>query len=221
MMGEEFKVNTFTKKIGQITLVANCHANFAPQVKAFLSLIDNLFSKSGNLGDGVKIQIGWVIFTLIEKEINKLLVCQPDFEGDPLSGELDEEITTSLYVLKWQAALLAELKLEKKECNTLFYQKIIIQKGCLDEKELSVYRNEPGFEGDSGWFISSRTGSEMVFQTDDLESIYVYQLLNLRPSLLEVLVLPVGYLIGFTGNEITVIFNDKKQMISRGKKSNR
>ncbi len=52
-----------------------------------------------------------------------------------------------------------------------------------------------------------------VKPVDDFEYIYVYELLKKRRELMEVILLPSGYLVMLDSDIIMAIFNDKHQNI--------
>ena len=62
--------------------------------------------------------------------------------------------------------------------------------------------------GDSGWYIG-----EVEQPQNELIAIYVYQLLQLRPAILQVLALPKGYIVVFQNNEIETILNEQNEPV--------
>ena len=47
----------------------------------------------------------------------------------------------------------------------------------------------------------------------EYESIYAYQLLNIRPSILKVLMLPYDYIVVIDGEDIIELLNEKDESI--------
>lgn len=91
---------------------------------------------------------------------------------------------------------------------TLFQDKIILVKGCLDKEKLFMERIEPDLEkGDSGWFINTlEDDSEDI----EYEAIYAFQLLYLRPEIMSVLILPPEFIVLVDKNTIEKVINEKK-----------
>jgi hypothetical protein len=63
-------------------------------------------------------------------------------------------------------------------------------------------------KGDSGWYIG-----EVDQPQNELKAIYSYQLLPLRPALLKVLALPVGYVVVFENDRIEAILNEQNEQL--------
>jgi hypothetical protein len=88
----------------------------------------------------------------------------------------------------------------------VFQDKIVLATGCLREQRVYLERTPGAPEGDSGWYIgpADDRGAKR-----ELEAIYVYQLLSVRPALMQVLALPARYLIVFSGDELEAVLNDQ------------
>jgi hypothetical protein len=63
--------------------------------------------------------------------------------------------------------------------------------------------------GDTGWYIGRRDGDNAV-----LDAIQVYQLLRLRPTLLQYLLLPPGYMVILNGDQVEAFVNDKDETVT-------
>lgn len=96
-----------------------------------------------------------------------------------------------------------------------FNDEIAVAKGSIDKPKICMQRFRE--LGGSGWCLNeisqSEDGSFSNVETDEYESIYAYQLLSLRPSLLKVLMLPYDYFIVFEDDDIVEILNENDESI--------
>jgi len=190
------------KEIGEDTLEIECSPTLQAPAEALLKVLSDLNQKGPTLQDGSKILYGWVKLKL-NKIDNLLKVCEPDFLNDS-SIDYIPQVNQTLQVLEDQGRLIHQLGCHPKA--TLYSDTIIVAKSCLSEEKIYLERQKPSKEGDSGWYIGS---TERKINTDsDLDVIQAYQLLKLRPKLMQVLLLPVNYLVVFSGNLLEVILDD-------------
>jgi len=159
----------------------------------------------GFLRDGTRLQVGWSILTLRSRE-SALIVCEPDFDGDPFKSTRDD-VSCTLLVQAQQNDTLRGLGLSGVPVS--FQDKIVLAKGCLGDAKIYLERKPPT-QGDSGWFIGRVDKSA---NNKDLEAVYVYQLLKRRAALMKILLLPPGFLIVFEGDRIESILDDKDQSL--------
>ena len=71
--------------------------------------------------------------------------------------------------------------------------------------------------GGSGWCVNeifqNKDGKFSNVDTTEYESIYAYQLLNIRPSVLKALMLPYDYIVVIDGDDIIELLNEKDESI--------
>jgi hypothetical protein len=198
----------FSRLIAGRRIIVSCHENLSSQAESLLDFIQGISEKNGELKDGTKIQIGWSVLTLKEKDGGlDLIVYEPDFAGNPLE-ELREGAFFTLLVLAQQNSVLNKLKMEG--VPALFYGKVVYAKGVLDQEKIYLERSRDVSKSDSGWYVGS---VEDKSSEPELEAGYVYQLLQRRPETMSALTLPEGYLAIFTGNHIDAIVNEENQNI--------
>jgi len=195
-------VTTRGKQVGGTTLLVQCEEPLARQAEWLLDLLGRRSAEGLDLRDGRSIQVGWTILKLRERK-GGLVVCEPDYSGDPFSDER-EDLTASLLVQAQQNDILKRLG-EKGEA-AVFQDKIVLAKGCLREQRVYLERTPGAPEGDSGWYIGPAEDREAE---RELEALYVYQLLRVRPALMQVLALPPGYLVVFDGDNLEAVLNDR------------
>lgn len=191
-------------QVGTTCLVAHAADALAPQAEWLLKTLEGLLDGGKRLTEGGRVQVGWSFLTLRLRD-NELVVCEPDFDGDPFSG-VREDVTLTLTVIGQQNEVLA--RVGAAGVASSFQDKIVLLKGCLEEPHIYLERNHSAPEGDSGWYIGPVDGHDVG---GDYDAIYVYQLLRLRPELLQVLSLPPGYLIVFDGVKIKAVLDESEQ----------
>lgn len=189
-----------SKVIGDRTFVVKCEESLSLQAEWLLELIKEI-EESSRIKNGMRIQAGWTIFTTIERN-DCIEIVAPNYDTDPFN-ETSEDLTVSLSVQLRQNQLLKELNLDGEE--SLFQDKIIVVKGAIDLEKIYLERSQSVTKGDSGWYLGP------VEESDDeieLEAIYIYQLVKLRPDLLKALAIPRGYIVVFDKDRIEAILDD-------------
>jgi hypothetical protein len=186
--------------LGGLKLVARCDDGLAVQARSLLELLAGLRGRGKGLADGVTVQFGWSVLTL-RRRGKKLLVCEPDFDGDPFH-DLREEVSCTLSVLVGMTAVVNRLGVKPVEAR--FDDKVVLAKSCLAERRVYLQRSEPR-PGDSGWYLGPVDRPAPKKHPDSYESLFVFELRRRRASSLQVLALPPGYLAVFDGDEVEAI----------------
>jgi hypothetical protein len=194
----------YQRQIGSFNVVAICADDLKEQAEALLDKLAELNDKGPALQDGTTVEFGWSLLTLRGNE-DELVVCEPYFSNDPFQDYLPV-VDDTLRVIAEQVAVLKRVGAEGVAAS--FRDKVVIAKGCLQANRLYLERKATQAAHDSGWYIGYIEEAETKKTIDDLEAIYVYQLLNQHRSLMQVLALPPGYLVVFNGNLIEAVFNE-------------
>ncbi|MFZ6745951.1 immunity protein Imm33 domain-containing protein [Undibacterium sp. JH2W] len=98
-----------------------------------------------------------------------------------------------------------------KQVPITFQNKVIMAKGVLDESSLYMERIAPDLEkNDSGWYIGKTNLNE---GKDELSAIYAFQLLQLRPELIDVLTIPEGYMVFVNGLTVSYVTNPNDEVV--------
>jgi hypothetical protein len=198
----------YTLQAGDVRLVTCCDDAFAEPANSLLQAVASFRGRGKGLNDGVTIQFGWSILTL-RRQGDELLICEPDFSGDPLT-EVREDVTCTLAVLVGQAALINRLGVEPVEVR--FDESVLVARGCLADRRVFLQRGDPS-PGDSGWYVGPVDSPAPEQKAENFESLPVFELLSRRASLLQVLGLPPGYLTVFDGDEIDAIFDEQDRNV--------
>src|SRR5437016_1403971 len=134
-----------SRRVGDLELVATCDDTFARQAESLLAAVASFHGKGKGLADGVTVQFGFSVLAL-RRRGNELLVCEPDYGGDPFTQTRDD-VTCTLAVLTAQAAVVNRLGVEPVDVR--FDDLVVAARGCLAERRVYLQRSEPK-PGDSG-----------------------------------------------------------------------
>lgn len=172
-------------------------------------IVTNFKDKPPGIEDGVIIQFGWAPLKLIELN-NELALCEPDYLGNAFKN-FKPDISTTLWTIVSQINFISDLDCEPLDFR--FDDKVLFKKGCLSSDKLFAVREEHQ-SGDSGWYIGpDNKKDEGPPSADELEAIYAFQLLEIKPHLLNVMLLPVGWVVIWDDLQITGIINDKNETV--------
>jgi hypothetical protein len=192
-----------TERIGTHTILIECADSNAEQARALLMKLRQLHSAGPPLRAGSKIQFGWSVLSLQQKTENTLRVVEPDFDGDISATRPVVDVT--LEVLKAQVGLLHSVREEGVDAR--YDQMIIATRNWLETPDLFLKRDLPQFPEDTGWFIGYLDDLEAARPPHETQALYVYELLILRPALMQLLALPPGYLAIVNGETIRAVLD--------------
>jgi hypothetical protein len=190
-----------TAEIGLNTVAVRCKASLEAQADWLLGLLYKLWTQGVPIEDGRSIQFGWSILSLRRESSGLLVVHEPDYSRNPFQ-DTRGDISCTIEVQENQNALAKRLKVDA--LPALFQDKVVLAQGCLSIPHIYLERNTNPPKGDSGWYIGP---CESADKRPELEALYVYELLQRRPSLLQSLALPPGHLVVFQGDEIEAILD--------------
>src|ERR1051325_8107672 len=175
---------TSSSQLGDDNIVVNHAAHLAAQAQWLLGLLRQLHDQGVALEEGKRIQIGWSMISFRLAEPHLLVVTEPDYDGNPFRDTRDD-LTVTLDVQARQNDLIRRAGATAQAVS--FQDKIVMAQGCFRGRHLYMNRMPNPPKGDSGWYIGLReaAGDTQIA----LEAIYVYQLLQLQPALLPVLLL--------------------------------
>lgn len=163
---------------------------------------------ANTMRDGYKFEIGFSVFICVTEE-DGYRILAPDYINSPFINTT-EDLTIPLWIMFEQVELLNEYGVGG--IPTRFDDEIVIADSALDSRIISMQRYSDLGKGASGWCIEAvqenEDGSMGTESTTRYESIYAYQLLQKRASLIKALVLPYDYLVVFDGDEIGEILNE-------------
>jgi hypothetical protein len=199
------QLGRYTSKIGNNTIVVQCATHLEKQAEHLLKTLSKTNTQNENIAEVIAKQIA-SFGLVLHKQGCELLVCEPDFWGDPFNN-VREDISCSLTILAKQNKILSIIGV--KGLSTSFQQKIVSSQHYLKSSRLYLKREKPRFPDSSGWIINN--SNSLLIQTQG--HIFVYELLYYRTELTQVLSLPINYSVVFEGDTIESITNEKNENV--------
>lgn len=188
-----------TKNINEKFFEVNVESYLKEQAETLLDIISKI--ESSNFRDKFKIQIGWSIFTL-QKVAEGFIILSPDYSKNP-STDSTEDLTIALWIQLEQGTLLSKLKLIGELIS--FQDKVVCSKGALKLDNIYLERSREYEKGDSGWYIGP---VDEANTNEELEAYYAYQIVKIRPSIIQALALPNGYMAIFNKDKLEAVLDE-------------
>ncbi|MBC2379093.1 hypothetical protein HBP49_12910 [Listeria welshimeri] len=185
-------------------IIINAEKELEPQVRNLFMILERV--GSDKLVDGFSFQVGWSIYNIHEKENGNFVITTPDYSKNPFE-DVTEDLTLALWVQLEQGHFLRKLNIEGLTIK--FSDKIILTKGVLELENIYLQRTGEVEQDDSGWYI----GPIEDTNTTELYALYAYQLLKLKPEIIQVLALPNDYMVIFDGKEVKAVLNENDEDI--------
>lgn len=202
-------MNTYTKEINGIKYTIKVDDMLYFQSQALWRAIYDI--PVGRLKDGFKIQIGFSLY-ILQKAISGYCIVTPDYESTPFL-KVNEDLTLAFWIQMEQLDMLQKYHINGETIR--FDDKIAVAKGSIVKPKICLQRFRD--LGGSGWCVNeifqNKDGKFSNVDTTEYESIYAYQLLNIRPSVLKALMLPYDYIVVIGGDDIIELLNEKDESI--------
>ncbi|TYR78798.1 hypothetical protein FZC66_17360 [Priestia megaterium] len=189
----------FEKIIMGKTIIVTAEKELEPQIEILFAILEQV--DRNKLIHGFSLQVGWSVYYLQERETGNFILTTPDYSRNPFE-DITEDLTLALWVQLEQAHFLRKINVDGSSIK--FSDKIILSKGVLELEKIYLQRNGDVEKGDSGWYI----GPIEDDNTTELYALYAYQLLKIKPEIIQVLALPNDYMVVFEGNEIKAVLNE-------------
>ncbi|MGG3524115.1 hypothetical protein COM13_22320 [Bacillus pseudomycoides] len=189
----------FIKKIGDKTFIAQAEKIFAVQVEGLFHFLTEV--ENDRLIDGFSIQVGWSIYFLDKRE-DGFHITVHDYTKNPFE-DMTDDLTISLWILLTQVSFLKPLTIEGELLR--FCDKIVAAKNVLKLDDIYLERTKDCEKGASGWYIGPINDED---DTEEYEAFYAYELLKLKPSLIQVLTLPSGFLVIFEKDVVKAVVDE-------------
>lgn len=148
---------------------------------------------------GMTVRFGWSLLQLREAADGRLILCEPDYLGNPFA-ELRPRVDITLRVLAAQSELAHAVGVVPVDVG--FEQFIVVSRGALAATAVQLVRADSLDADDSGWSLDSPSGGAAP---DDYEALRAYTLLSRRPAVLPALILPVGFAAIIRGQAISEV----------------
>jgi hypothetical protein len=188
------------RAVGGRTLRAQCGRRNERRAASAL----NAFERLGAPSPGVELRFGWSVLRLEDDGDGVLMAFEPDFAAWP-ERRWRDTIDVTLDVLEAQAQLLRRTGAVAEDVT--FDQVVLAAPGALDEPRAFMRRMDARAPEDSGWVIGALDDPEALSLAARLEAVTVAALVARRPSLLQPLPLPEGYIAIVTGNAVVNVLD--------------
>lgn len=189
----------FEKTIMGKNIIVTAEKELEPQIESLFVILEQV--DRNNLIHGFSIQVGWSVYYLHERETGNFILTSPDYSRNPFE-DITEDLTLALWAQLEQGHFLRKINVDGLSIK--FSDKIILCKGVLKLEKIYLQRNGNVEKGDSGWYI----GPVEEDNTTELYALYAYQLLKIKPEIIQVLALPNEYMVVFEGNKIKAVLNE-------------
>jgi Flp pilus assembly protein TadD len=176
--------------------------------ESLLEAVAGAQSRAGDrLNDGVTMGYGWSLLTVRWQGDDRVL-CEPDFSRHPLT-RITYDISFTLQTLVMQDLMLSIVETSPTECGCM--DLIAVQHGHLTRPRLKLTRVSSTKEGFSGWVAGpeSRDAIAQMLRDEDYDMIPTAMLVQARPHLVKVLLLPEGFDVTFDGHAVTSVVDDQ------------
>ncbi|SFH21082.1 hypothetical protein SAMN04487776_106203 [Priestia megaterium] len=193
----------FIRNIGDKVVVVQAEHELKMQVESLFRIFETIEREKWT--DGFSIQIGWSNFIVSVKN-EEYYILSPDYSGNPFE-DYTEDLTLALWAQLEQVHFLRKLNINNGE-TVRFSDKVVVAKNILEVDSIYLQRSSDCEQGDSGWYIGAVNEED---DTEELEAFYAYQLLKIRPSLIQVLALPYEYMAVFEKDEVQAVLNENDE----------
>jgi len=167
-------------------------------VQEFLELTASCRDTPKGIREGTTLQLGWAVFTLV-RERDALVLCEPDWQRDPRRCVVREvTVSAQQQVLASMVHQLTRAPAQACSCHDT----LLVEPGALEHDRVYMRRIGPASAGDSGWVLTrTPTGAT------DVAPLPMSSLPSMRPHLLKVVTLPVGYLVQLDAHAVTEVWD--------------
>lgn len=175
------------------TIVANCGEQARQHAEWLLSRVEHMAQHGLMLADGAHVGFGWVTLTLRIVD-SEYLLFEPEFGAEP---ELRSDITRSLQIQSDQLGVVHSVGVQPMFSRHDQHLFVADEAWFASEAVLSRLREQ--HDDDSGWTAFEKG----IKPAHALEKVRVSDLVGRKPSWLQALALPTGFIVEFTRDAIS------------------
>lgn len=198
--------NEFTLAYGARTIFVYADPALDGEVARLFLLFEDLRAEAVPLSEQTRLPIGWTTLSFTDDGA-RLVVQEPDYDNEPES-RTRSDISVSLATLARQRRVLEQVGVPGEAID--FDQHVLAVTGVLDRSEVMLIRVESPGGRMTGWRLSPAEG---LADSDEVESLPVYAILAARPELLDAMLLPSGYLVLYSGDQLTTVVNEANEVV--------
>lgn len=198
--------NEFTLPYGARTIHVYADPALDGEVARLFLLFEDLRAEAVPITETTRLPIGWTTLSFTDDGA-RLVVQEPDYDHEPES-HTRPDISVSLATLARQRRVLEQVGVPGAAID--FDQHVLTIRGVLEQAEVMLIRVESPGGRMTGWRLTPAEGIE---ESDEIDSIPVYAILAARPELLDAMLLPPGYLVLYSGDQLTTIVNQDDEIV--------
>jgi hypothetical protein len=198
--------NEFLMRYGARTIAVYADPRLDGEVARLFLLFEDLRAEAVPLSEQTRLPIGWTTLSFTD-DGERLIVQEPDYDNQP-ETRTRPDISVSLATLARQRRVLEQVGVPGAAID--FDQHVLSIVGVLEQSELMLIRVESPGGRMTGWRL---TPAEGIAESDEVESLPVYAILAARPELLDAMLLPPGYLVLYSGDQLTTIVNEANEIV--------
>jgi hypothetical protein len=195
------------RSFGEQQLVAFCDPELRKEVDVLFELVGQLHAQGAELKEGLRVHAGWTTLVL-ERAEGELVFAEPDYDATDPEAATRTEISASLRMLREQTEVLTRIGHRGEDVN--FDQHVLMSRGALETPKVYLVRVASPGGRLTGWRIAPTDEQEGEMEVDSVPLHVVYKQ---RPALVRAMLLPVGYMAFFEGEDIEVIVDPQDQPI--------
>ncbi|MBR0529333.1 MAG: hypothetical protein IJJ76_06135 [Ruminococcus sp.] len=204
-------MNEYIETINGIKYYLKAESVIYFQSESLLKVIKKI--PVSEIHDNYKLEIGFSLYILRKRESEDAYdICVPDYKKSPFT-DVTDDLTLAFLIQLEQITVLQKYNLSG--ASVRFDDEILVSKDSLTKSTICLQRFRD-LKG-SGWcineIIQDQDGSFMNTNSGEYEMIYAYQLLSMRPSILNVLFLPYDYIAVFKDDDCIEILDDNNNSI--------
>ncbi|MCZ7644026.1 MAG: hypothetical protein M5U26_01885 [Planctomycetota bacterium] len=194
-------------QMGEHVLQARCEAAYQSRAVALLEQVRELAGPEGDFPPNFRFPFNWFVLGVVARVEDRFLGA-PNFQRNPYEDFIDD--LTRVFEITAAQEQIVEKARVRKAMPCLFTDEILIARQCLDYRLVHLHRKDFPTQGKSGWHIGPGDPADVRRLADDprrWETMPAFRLLELRPKLIEYLMLPTGFQVHLNGDEVELILN--------------
>jgi len=201
----------FTRQ-GPISILAD--DKLKPFVDAMLNMTRDMDANGAEFRDGMVVLNGWCAYKFRGSRDLGWKIHEPDFDQNPYQFTR-EDCTFSLRILAQQFIVAERIGLKPSQLSPVSCFDKVLHRGVMKDRKVNANRLENRSGEFSGWFFD--TPDRKTSENDDVVTD-VASIVRMRPGLLPLLLLPVGYCAVIEGNDLRGIGDPQDRVVYDGRR---
>lgn len=203
--------NEHVRRIGDQPLLVTADPSLELELSHFFDLLWQMQADGARLYDGQILALAWTtVWFRAERGPEGgeyFVVSAPDYT-DEAGEKKQDDLTETLRVLAAQRPWLEITGVDAEPVD--FDQQVLVVRGALETEQVFLWRVASPGGRLTGW----RLAPGDVSSTDmEVDSIAVHEIWRKRPALMQAMVLPVGWMAYFYGDEIVTLVDPGDQVV--------